>query len=149
MLSDSSRITDLTISPLTNPTTFPPRPVSGIIPGQGATNYSPPLAGALARALSIASKRLFGSRRSRSGYSPPAKKAIIRDIDRVSMEDPVYDPVEETLLIGLEELAQKTQVLANWADEMYENVKAIPQSMSFSFLVYFFYSCLTRTASRS
>ena len=38
------------------------------------------------------------------------------------------DPLEDALLSSLEELAQKTEVLTNWADEMYEDVKAIPQS---------------------
>lgn len=40
------------------------------------------------------------------------------------------DPLEEELLASLEELAQKTDVLTHWADEMYEYVKAIPQSTS-------------------
>jgi len=108
------------------PTTFPPRPLANIAPGQGHVTYSPPLAGALQRALNIASKTLFGSRKSSTSYSPPAKKAIIRDRER--MEEPLEDPAEEELLVRLEELAQKTQVLANWADEMYEYVKGIPQS---------------------
>jgi len=34
---------------------------------------------------------------------------------------------EEALLAWLENLAQKTDVLAHWADEMYEFVKAVPQ----------------------
>jgi serine/threonine-protein kinase ULK/ATG1 len=38
------------------------------------------------------------------------------------------DPLEDELLAGLEELAQKTDVLTHWADEMYEYVKAVPQS---------------------
>jgi serine/threonine-protein kinase ULK/ATG1 len=38
--------------------------------------------------------------------------------------------MEDQLLATLEELAQKTEVLTHWADEMYEYVKAIPQSMS-------------------
>ncbi|KAH9474396.1 Serine/threonine-protein kinase ATG1 [Psilocybe cubensis] len=37
------------------------------------------------------------------------------------------DPMEEELLASLEELAQKTDVLTRWADQMYEYVKAIPQ----------------------
>ena len=37
--------------------------------------------------------------------------------------------MEDGLLATLEELAQKTEVLTHWADEMYEYVKAIPQSM--------------------
>ncbi len=38
--------------------------------------------------------------------------------------------MEDELLGTLEELAQKTDVLTHWADEMYEYVKAIPQSES-------------------
>jgi len=40
------------------------------------------------------------------------------------------DPMEDELLGQLEDLAQKTDVLTHWADEMYEYVKAIPQSQS-------------------
>jgi len=40
------------------------------------------------------------------------------------------DPMEEDLLAQLEDLAQKTDVLTHWADEMYEFVKAIPISES-------------------
>ena len=36
--------------------------------------------------------------------------------------------MEDDLLAQLEDLAQKTDVLTNWADEMYEFVKAIPIS---------------------
>jgi serine/threonine-protein kinase ULK/ATG1 len=39
-----------------------------------------------------------------------------------------WDPLEDELLAGLEELVQKTDVLTHWADEMYEYVKAVPQS---------------------
>lgn len=93
------------------------------------TNYSPPLSSALARALNIASKKLFGTRTRGASYSPPAKKgAIIRDRDRIGEDGGTEDPAEEALLAQLEELAQKTQVLTSWADEMYEYVKAIPQS---------------------
>lgn len=38
------------------------------------------------------------------------------------------DPMEDELLERLEQLAQKTDVITRWADEMYEYVKAIPQS---------------------
>ena len=41
--------------------------------------------------------------------------------------------MEDALLVTLEELAQKTEVLTNWADEMFEYVKAVPQSEFFSF----------------
>ena len=40
------------------------------------------------------------------------------------------DAEEDELLTGLEELAQKTEVLTHWADEMYDYVKAFPQSES-------------------
>lgn len=87
----------------------------------------------MARALNIASKKLFGTRPGGAGYSSSAKKGIIRDRDRerVNDETGLEDPMEEALLARLEELAQKTQVLTNWADEMYEYVKAIPQSRCF------------------
>ena len=53
--------------------------------------------------------------------SPRRKQLIQLD------EDTVRDPLEDELLAGLEDLAQKTDVLTHWADEMYEYVKAIPQ----------------------
>jgi serine/threonine-protein kinase ULK/ATG1 len=37
--------------------------------------------------------------------------------------------MEDELLADLEDLAQKTDVLTHWADELYEQVKAIPDSM--------------------
>jgi serine/threonine-protein kinase ULK2 len=45
--------------------------------------------------------------------------------------DAEIDPVEDVLLGGLEQLAQKTHVITRWADEMYEFVKSVPQSASF------------------
>ena len=45
--------------------------------------------------------------------------------------------MEDELLAALEELAQKTDVLAHWADEMYEVVKAVPQSRFFLTLLRF------------
>ncbi|KJA23964.1 hypothetical protein HYPSUDRAFT_162958 [Hypholoma sublateritium FD-334 SS-4] len=90
---------------------------------------------ALGRALSIAKKNLFwhsspGRPRgspssdptSTSAPSSPRRPQIIpldADVER--------DPLEDELLASLEELAQKTDVLTHWADEMYEYVKAIPQ----------------------
>jgi hypothetical protein len=38
------------------------------------------------------------------------------------------DTVEDELLAGLEQLAQKTHMITRWADEMYEFVKNVPQS---------------------
>lgn len=123
-------IIDLTNSPRpsSSPTTFPPRSLAQG-PSHVPTSYSPPLTSALARALNLASKTLFGRRPGGAGYSPPAKKGIIRDRGRTTDEAGVEDPAEEELLARLEDLAQKTQVLTNWADEMYEYVKAIPQSV--------------------
>ena len=44
------------------------------------------------------------------------------------------NPGEDELLADLEGLAQKTDVLTHWADEMYDYVKAVPQSeLSFAF----------------
>lgn len=58
-----------------------------------------------------------------SAPSSPRRPQIIpldSDVER--------DPLEDELLASLEELAQKTDVLTHWADEMYEYVKAVPQS---------------------
>lgn len=41
--------------------------------------------------------------------------------------------MEDELLALLEDLAQKTEVLTHWADEMYNYVKAFPQSRLFPF----------------
>jgi serine/threonine-protein kinase ULK2 len=132
LVDEAPPIIDLTNSPRPSPshTTFPPRSLSQG-QSQAPANYSPPLTSALARALNIASKKLFGARPGGVAYSPPTiKKGIIRDRDRDRLNEEVglEDPVEEALLAQLEELAQKTQVLTSWADEMYEYVKAIPQS---------------------
>ncbi|GJJ14702.1 hypothetical protein Clacol_008969 [Clathrus columnatus] len=116
-------------SPRSSPirTTFPPRPLSGIV------TPSQPLTGALARALNIASKKLFGRRHATvSAQSSLQRKTILRERERLQgRESPgsgiIDDPVEEALLARLEDLAQKTQVLSSWADEMYGYVKSIPQ----------------------
>jgi hypothetical protein len=47
------------------------------------------------------------------------------------VEEGERDPLEEDLLKDLEGLAQKTDVLTNWADELYEYVRAVPQSEFF------------------
>ena len=84
----------------------------------------------------MASKKLFGHSHSHShsssGHSsrdlnsapssPRRPQIILLDADGER------DPLEDELLGLLEELAQKTDVLTHWADEMYEYVKAIPQS---------------------
>ena len=111
--------------------TFPPPPNPGSVPvpmSRTATN-------ALSRALTLASKKLFGSSVSiaRSpphfvGYgegigahSPRMRTASLGGTGEV-------DPVEDELLGALEQLAQKTHVITRWADEMYEFVKSVPQS---------------------
>jgi len=98
---------------------------------------------ALHRALNLASKKLFGTSRhsyprSISTYSQssttssPRRPIITLDVDGAVGGGPngERDPMEDGLLSGLEELAQKTDVLTHWADEMYEFVKAVPQSLS-------------------
>ena len=92
----------------------------------------------LTRALSVASKKLFGSSGPRTAYykeyapssSSPRRQTILssRSPGLGPQTNNSRDPMEEALLATLEELAQKTEVLTHWADEMYEYVKAIPQS---------------------
>ena len=88
----------------------------------------------------MASKKLFGYRDQSASSSPHRNPlSLIRSSaggdgagkfgDRAAGME--YDPMEEELLANLEDLAQKTDVLTHWADEMYEFVKAIPISKSF------------------
>ncbi|CAA7263301.1 unnamed protein product [Cyclocybe aegerita] len=120
-------------SPTTpNNITFPPPPnaVAPSISSSPSSMASRAATNALNRALSIASKKLFGH--STAGRSPsrdyntsapssPRRPIIALDADAER------DPLEDELLASLEELAQKTDVLTHWADEMYDYVKAIPQ----------------------
>lgn len=97
---------------------------------------SQPLAGALARALSMASKRFFKQRHSAVSRQSQ-RRPIIRDREgSQGRESPgsniANGPREEALLARLEDLAQKTQVLANWADEMYDYVRDTSQSKNSS-----------------
>jgi hypothetical protein len=114
--------------------TFPPpphplAPPLSSSPSRAATN-------ALSRALSLASRKLFGAT-TKSPTSPSAvhygtsssprrPQLILRTPSEREQE---IDPMEDELLANLEELAQKTDFLTHWADEMYEYVKAVPQSM--------------------
>ncbi|KAH0831348.1 kinase-like protein [Lanmaoa asiatica] len=135
-------------TPLTAPiptsynTTFPPpphplAPPLSSSPTRVASN-------ALSRALSLASRKLFGVSTPKSPISPgsghyrtppsPRRPQILLrsptdggDVNKNGVLA-VRDPMEDRLLATLEELAQKTDVLTHWADEMYEAVKAIPQS---------------------
>ncbi|KAF9233822.1 kinase-like protein [Melanogaster broomeanus] len=127
--------------PTTYNTTFPPpphplAPPLSSSPTRVASN-------ALSRALSIASRKLFGVSTPKSPISsssglyyapssPRRPQILLRtptgegDIGNDGI--PVArDPMEDELLAALEELAQKTDVLTHWADEMYEAVKAVPQ----------------------
>ncbi|KAF9225004.1 kinase-like protein [Gyrodon lividus] len=127
--------------PTTYNTTFPPpphplAPPLSSSPTRVASN-------ALSRALSLASRKLFGISTPKSPISPgsghyrtppsPRRPQILlrTPTGEGHMEKngvPITrDPMEDDLLAALEELAQKTDVLTHWADEMYEAVKAAPQ----------------------
>jgi serine/threonine-protein kinase ULK/ATG1 len=133
--------------PTTYNTTFPPpphplAPPLSSSPTRVASN-------ALSRALSLASRKLFGVSTPKSPVSPgsghyhapssPRRPQILlrAPTDEGDMEKNgvllTRDPMEDELLTALEELAQKTDVLTHWADEMYEAVKAVPQSQLFLF----------------
>ncbi|PBK63726.1 other/ULK/ULK protein kinase [Armillaria solidipes] len=110
---------DITFPPPPHPNAPPLSHSPSSIASRAATN-------ALNRALSLASKKLFGHRSSPSrDYSAPSspRRPQIIALDG----DGERDPLEDQLLADLEDLAQKTDVLTHWADEMYEYVKAIPQ----------------------
>ena len=138
-------------------TAFPPPPNTHAPPLSG----SPSRTSALTRALSAASKRIFGTSgltsvtgrsSSYNGYSPYTQQP---DTGVTKLEPPLNekqcsplrqplllgesmrDPLEEELLTGLEELAQKTEVLTRYADEMYEYVKNVPKS-EFILLIFLF-----------
>jgi len=125
-----------TDSAKTNNITFPPQPLPYAPPSLSSSPSSvasKAATNALNRALSIASKKLFGNGSSRS--SPSRENASLPASPRrpqvITLEaDAERDPLEDDLLAMLEDLAQKTDVLTHWADEMYEYVKAIPQSLS-------------------
>ncbi|KAG7445270.1 kinase-like protein [Guyanagaster necrorhizus] len=110
---------DITFPPPPHPYAPPLSNSPSSIASRAATN-------ALNRALSLASKTLFGHRSSPSrDYSTPSspRRPQIIALDG----DGERDPLEDQLLADLEDLAQKTDVLTHWADEMYEYVKAVPQ----------------------
>lgn len=120
-------------------TTFPPPPHPHAPPLSSSPSRM--ASNALSRALSLASRKLFGVSTPKSPVSPGAghyqtssrrPQILIRsptgeglkEKDGVSVE---RDPMEDQLLASLEQLAQKEDVLMHWADEMYECVKAVPQ----------------------
>ncbi|KAF8801247.1 Pkinase-domain-containing protein [Phlegmacium glaucopus] len=124
-----------------NNITFPPPPNSNVPPlsSSPSSMASRAATNALNRALNIASKKLFGHSHSRShSSSRHSRSSPSRDLSSAPSSpcrpqiilleaDGERDPLEDELLALLEELAQKTDVLTHWADEMYEYVKAIPQ----------------------
>lgn len=128
--SPSSQNSPTAASP-PRPIVFPPRPNPNSPPMP-----SPPRGGAnaLTRAISSATKHLFGvttpyipSRyRPVGAPSSPRRQQII--LGKATDDHQERDPLEGELLADLEELAQKTDVLTTWADEIYEQVKAVPQS---------------------
>ncbi|KAJ3573102.1 hypothetical protein NP233_g2644 [Leucocoprinus birnbaumii] len=132
----------LNTNPPTNAITFPPPPHAAAPPlsSSPSSMASRAASNALHRALNLASKKLFGTSRhshshstsvnsQSSATSSPRRPIISLDVDGAIGGGPngERDPMEDELLAGLEELAQKTDVLTHWGDEMYEYVKAIPQ----------------------
>jgi serine/threonine-protein kinase ULK2 len=72
-----------------------------------------------------------GSPRQILGGSPRAKGMEMKGpLLNGDLQEGI-NPSEEKLLAGLENLAQKVEVITKWADELFEMVKAIPQSMSY------------------
>ncbi|KAJ7178157.1 kinase-like protein [Mycena filopes] len=130
------------VDPLGNnyTTSFPPAPNTAIAPPPPLSSSPSSIASraagnALNRALSLASKKLFGAAHRRSpsrdnvsinSGTPPSPRRRTTHIIALD-NDGERDPLEDELLASLEELAQKTFVLTHWADEMYEYVKAVPQ----------------------
>jgi serine/threonine-protein kinase ULK/ATG1 len=130
--------------PLQHPGAMRPPPLSSspsIIASRAASN-------ALNRALSLASKKLLDAAGRRSSASrntheslpppppppPPRANIALGDGDGREREK---DLLEDELLMGLEQLAQKTFVLTHWADELYEDVKAVQHSAFSSFFFAF------------
>lgn len=121
------------------PISFPPPPNPNAPPlaGSPSSAGSRTASNALTRALNAASKKLFGSSNSlrsspyyREYTSSPRRQQIISSRGGLGLDvEGVKDPLEDALLEGLEELAQKTDVLAHWADEMYAYVKELPSEL--------------------
>lgn len=142
----------------TVPISFPPPPNPNVLPLAGSPSSAGSRTGSnpLTRALNLASKKLFGtipSTRTSPNYreymsASPRRQQIITTRNGLGLDvEGIRDPVEDQLLEGLEELAQKTDVLGHWADEMYEYVRAIPQSASV-FILCSYISILTNFPHR-
>ncbi|OBZ76318.1 Serine/threonine-protein kinase ATG1 [Grifola frondosa] len=101
-------------SPTSGQTTFPPPPNPNAPPLSGSPSSAGSRTNPLTRALNLASKKLFEIISGRGlGLELQGER----------------DPAEDQLLGSLEELAQKTEVLTHWADEMYDYVKAFPKPL--------------------
>ncbi|TFK32395.1 other/ULK/ULK protein kinase [Crucibulum laeve] len=113
--------------------TFPPPPNVHAPPLSSSPSSvaSRAASNALHRALNLASKKLFGASPGHSRGSPSrdfSAPSSPRRPQIIALDgEGERDPMEDELLASLEELAQKTDVLTHWADEMYEYVKAVPQ----------------------
>lgn len=125
-----------------SPPTFPPPPVANVPLSSSPSSLNTRGNGnALTRALNIATGILRGgSTKRRLSYnreytpSSPRKTQTFgasRGLGLGLELQGQRDAEEEDLLSTLEELAQKTEVLEHWADEMYDYVKAFPQSTSY------------------
>ncbi|KAG9127580.1 Serine/threonine-protein kinase [Ceratobasidium sp. 392] len=115
-------------SPPTRPA-FQHAATTAAITGAGTT---PTPASALARALNLASKKLFGTSTG-SGSSAAGSNHGANGIEgspssqrRQILLAREVDPAEEELLGVLEDLAQKAQVIMEWADTKYALVAGRP-----------------------
>ncbi|ELU36608.1 serine/threonine kinase [Rhizoctonia solani AG-1 IA] len=118
--------TSATIAPIDVPASASPTRASGLHqPSPASTPAS-----ALARALNLASKKLFGTSASshHSGSSAGPVEGSPAGQRRQILLPPTTepDPEEEHLLGTLEDLAQKAETIAAWADSKYTLVDARP-----------------------
>ncbi|KAJ8489036.1 hypothetical protein ONZ45_g13730 [Pleurotus djamor] len=125
-----SRETPVDVSPINKNATFPPppHPQAPSLSSSPSSLASRAATNALNRAIHLATKKLFGTSAPRSSPRPSSASSSPRRPPLIPLDaDSQRDPMEDELLGQLEELAQKTDVLTHWADEMYEFVKAVPQ----------------------
>ncbi|CAE6514129.1 unnamed protein product [Rhizoctonia solani] len=117
--------TSATTAPIDVPTSASPSRGNGL--PQPSPASTP--ANALARALNLASKKLFGtSASSHSGSSAGPAEGSPAGQRRQILLPPTTEPdVEEEHLLGtLEDLAQKAETIAAWADAKYTVVASRP-----------------------
>lgn len=124
-------------SPVTATLTTPVDvPVVSSSPTKGAFQYTAATAAngtgtgpsALARALNLASKKLFGTSvgSGSTNSNAPTGDASPSGQRRQMLLPREVDPAEEELLGVMEDLAQKAQVIMEWADTKYEFVAGRP-----------------------